>query len=87
MEVVQHIIQLFGYQVGLLEGLAALPVQEGKLRRFPDILNLYLDSPIVCCDGAGRFIHDNIAPKTVHLVLGANVGNQTQYVFGHGDLA
>ena len=67
----------------LLEGLAPLAVQQRHQRRFPHIRRPHHGAPLVGGNGAGRLVHHNIAPQPVHLILGADVGNQLQDVIGH----
>ena len=83
LEVVQHIVQLFGDQVGLLEGLAALAVEEGHQGGFADVGHGHGGAAFVGGDGGGGFVHYDVAAQAVHLVLGADVGNQFQDVVGH----
>ena len=68
--------------MGLLERLATLPVEQGHQSRFPHVRNANRSAPFVGGDGAGGFVHHNVAAQPVNLVLGANVGNQFQNGIG-----
>ena len=83
LEVVQHIVQLFGDQVGLLEGLAALAMEQRHQRGLPHIVNAHHSAPLISGNRTGGFVHYDVAAQAVHLVLGADVGNQFQDVIRH----
>ena len=70
----------------LLEGLAALTVQQGHLGRLPHVFHIHFGAPSIGGDSAGGLVHHDVAAQAVHLVLGANVGNQPQDVFAHRHL-
>ena len=81
LEVIYHRVQLLGRQVGLLEGLAPLTMQQGHLSRFPNVFRRDLGPPFVGGDGARCLVHHDIGPHTVYLVFGAYIGDQLQYFF------
>ena len=80
LELLYHGVQLLGDQVGLLEGLAALTVQQSHLGCFTHVLRRYLGAPFVGGDGAGSLVHHDVGPHTVHLVFGADIGYQLQNI-------
>ena len=70
--------------MGLLEGLAALAVQQGHERRLAHVLHVHHSAALIGCDGAGGLVHHDVAAQTVNLVLGADVGDELQdFVWHH----
>ena len=83
LELVYHRVELLGYEVRLLEGLAALAVEQGHLGGLAHVVGEHVVAALVGGDGAGRLVHHDVGAEAVNLVLGADVGNQFQYVVGY----
>ena len=61
LEVLQHIVQLLGDQVRLLEGLATLAMEQRHEGRFADVFHIDDGATLVGSDGAGGLVHHDIA--------------------------
>ena len=75
---IEHRVQLLGHQVGLLGRLAALAVQQRHLGGLPHVFHRNLGATLVGGDGAGCFVHYDVAPHSIHLVFGTDIGDQSQ---------
>ena len=73
--------------MGLLEGLAALAMEQGHLGGLTHIIGDHVIAALVGGDGAGGLVHHDVSPQAVNLVLGADAGDELQNVVGHGDAA
>ena len=62
----------------LLEGLATLAMEQGHQGGFPHVFDVDDGTPLVGGNGAGGFVHDDVAPQAIDLVLGADVGDELQ---------
>ena len=61
-------------------------MEQGHLSSLPNIFGYHLGAALICGDGAGGLVHDDVGPQPVHLVLGAYVGDQVQHVTADVDL-
>ena len=83
---IEHRVQLLGHQVGLLERLAALAVQQRHLGGLPHVLHGNQGAALVGCDGAGRLVHYDVTPHPIHLVFETNIGDQPQNLIAYPHL-
>ena len=71
---------MVGGQVGLLEGLAALAVQQRQVGGLPHVFGVDLGPVLVSGDGRGGLIHHDVAAHPVHVVLCADGSYQLKNV-------
>ena len=67
---------------GLLEGLAALAMEQGHQGGLAHIFHVDDSATLVGSDRAGGLVHDDVAAQPIDLVLGADVGDELQDLVG-----